>query len=57
MDGDAGYRRYLLYGLYGLLAAGVAVAVFVHHTAGTVIIVAAVIGLVTVSVTGRDPAP
>jgi len=57
LDGDAGYRRYLLYGLYGLLAAGVAVAVFVHHTAGTVIIVAAVIGLVTVSVTGRDPAP
>jgi hypothetical protein len=57
LGGEAGYRRYLLYGLYALLAAGALVALFVHRAAGTVIVVAAVIGLVTVSVTGRDPAP
>ena len=54
MGGEAGYRRYLVYGLYGLLAAGVLVAFFVHRMAGTAIIVAAVIGLVVVSVTADD---
>jgi hypothetical protein len=51
---DADFRRYLVFGLYGLLAAGVLVAFFVHHLAGTAIIVAAVIGLVIVSVTADD---
>jgi hypothetical protein len=53
---DAGLRRYLTYGLYALLVLGVLVAFFVHRTAGTVIIVAAVIGLVVVSVTSNDEA-
>lgn len=54
MGDDAGFRRYLTYGCYGLLAAGVLVAFFVHRMAGTAIIVAAVIGLVVVSVTADD---
>jgi hypothetical protein len=51
---EAGIRKYLVYGLYGLLVLGALVAFFVHHMAGTVIIVAAVIGLVVVSVTSSD---
>lgn len=54
MGGDEGFRRYLVFGLYGLLAAGVLVAFFVHRMAGTAIIVAAVIGLVIISVTADD---
>lgn len=54
MGDEAGFRRYLVFGLYGLLAAGVLVAFFVHRMAGTAIIVAAVIGLVVVSVTADD---
>jgi hypothetical protein len=49
---DAGYRRHLTYGFYGLLVLGALVAFFVHRMAGTAIIVAAVIGLVIISVTG-----
>lgn len=54
MGDDAEFRRYLVYGCYGLLAAGVLVALFVHHLAGTAIIVAAVMGLVVVAVTADD---
>ena len=54
MGDDAGFRRYLTYGLYALLVLGALVAFFVHHTVGTVIVVAAVIGLVVVSVTSND---
>lgn len=54
MDGDARNRKYLLYTLYALLPIGAVVGFCVHRMAGTVIVVAAVIGLVLVSVTAKD---
>ena len=54
MDGNAGNRKYLLYALYALLPIGAVIGFCVHRMAGTVIVVAAVIGLVLVSVTTKD---
>lgn len=54
LDGNAGNRRYLLYTLYTLLPIGAVIGFFVHRMAGTVIVVAAVIGLVLVSLTAKD---
>ena len=51
MGRDAGLRRYLLYIFYALLPIGAVIGFGVNATAGTVIVVAAVIGLVTLSVT------
>lgn len=47
-------RRYLLYVLYALLPIGAVIGFAVHAMAGTVVVVAAVIGLVTLSVTARS---
>ena len=55
MDGTEGQRKYLLYALYALLPIGAVIGFCVHRIAGTVIVVAAVIGLVLVSVTTKDP--
>jgi hypothetical protein len=55
--GNTASRRCLLYALYALLPIGAAVAVWVHRTAGTLIVVAAVIGLVLVSVAAKDHEP
>jgi hypothetical protein len=51
LGSNAGLRRYLLYTLYALLPVGAVVALGLNTMAGTVVIVAAVIGLVAVSVT------
>ena len=51
MGRDAGLRRHLLRALYALLPIGAVVGFGVNATAGTIIVVAAVIGLVTLSVT------
>lgn len=49
-----GYRRNLLYGLYALALAGLVLLLAGPRTAGTIVVVAAVIGVVGVSVTGRE---
>jgi hypothetical protein len=49
-----GYRRYLLYGLYGALVLGAVLLFAGPRTAGTFPVVAAVLGVVAVSVTGRE---
>lgn len=54
MGSNAGMRRYLLYVLYALLPIGAVIGFAVHAMAGTVVVVAAVIGLVTLSVTARS---
>ena len=51
MGRDAGLRRNLLRALYALLPIGAVIGFGVNTTAGTVIVVAAVIGLVALSVT------
>lgn len=51
MGTNAGIRRNLLRVLYALLPIGVLVGFGVNTMAGTVIVVIAVIGLVTLSVT------
>jgi hypothetical protein len=54
LNGDAGNRKCLLYGLYALLPIGTLIGLCVHRIAGTVIVAAAVFGLVLVSVTAKD---
>ncbi len=53
MPNTTGYRRYLLYGLYVLLPVGAVVALALSVAVGTILLVAAVLGVVGVSVTGR----
>ena len=53
MGRDAGFRRYLLRALYALLPIGAVVGFGVNTMAGTVLVVIAVIGLVTLSVTAQ----
>jgi hypothetical protein len=50
-------NRRLLYPLYALLPVGALIGFFVHRMAGTVIVVAAVIALVAVSLTAKDTTP
>ena len=51
MGRNAGLRRHLLRALYALLPIGAVIGFGVNTAAGTVIVVIAVIGLVTLSVT------
>ena len=56
MGNTTGYRRYLLYALYVLLPVGAVVALAFSRTVGTILLVAAVLGVVGISVTGREDA-
>jgi len=49
-----GYRRYLLLTLYALLLAGVLLLFAGARPVGTFLVVATVLGVVGVSVTGRE---
>jgi hypothetical protein len=49
-----GYRRKLLYVLYALLAIGVLLLFAGPRPVGTFLVVASVLGVVGVSVTGRE---
>ncbi|WP_157436576.1 hypothetical protein [Actinospica robiniae] len=49
-----GYRRYLLSALYAVLSIGVLLLFFETRPVGTFLVVVSVLGVVAVSVTGRE---
>jgi hypothetical protein len=49
-----GYRRYLLFALYALLLVGVLLLFVGSRPLGTLLVVATVLGVVGLSVTGRE---